>query len=65
MCTSRLRALIVAYGWILPREVEMVSDCTGLSGKKRVKRVEQFDEWLYVCELRMCSYWNILVIKNM
>ena len=24
MCTSSLRALIVAYGWMLPRDVEMV-----------------------------------------
>ena len=24
MCTSSLRALIAAYGWMLPREVEMV-----------------------------------------
>ena len=26
MCTSSLRALIVAYGWMLPREAEMVSE---------------------------------------
>ena len=26
MCTSSIRALIVAYGWMLPREVEMVFD---------------------------------------
>ena len=25
ICTSSLRALIAAYGWMLPREVEMVS----------------------------------------
>ena len=25
MCTSSLRSLIVAYGWMLPREAEMVS----------------------------------------
>ena len=33
MCTSSLRALIAAYGWMLPREPEMVSEWTGLSGK--------------------------------
>ena len=26
VCTSNLRALIVAYGWMLPREAEMVSE---------------------------------------
>ena len=26
MCTSSLRALLVAYGWMLPREAEMVSE---------------------------------------
>ena len=26
MCTSSLRALILAYGWMLPREAEMVSE---------------------------------------
>ena len=26
MCTSSLRALIAAHGWMLPRKVEMVSD---------------------------------------
>ena len=33
MCTSSLRALIAAYGWMLPRELEMVSDRAGLPGK--------------------------------
>ena len=33
MCTSSLRALIVAYGWMLPRAVEILFDSTGLSGK--------------------------------
>ena len=26
MCTRSLRALIAAYGWMLPREAEMVSE---------------------------------------
>ena len=33
MCTSSFRALIVACGWMLRREVEMVFDWTGLPGK--------------------------------
>ena len=33
MCTRSLRTLVVAYGWMLPREAEMVSEWTGLSGK--------------------------------
>ena len=33
MCTSSLRALIAAYGWMLPREVEVVFDWTGPPGK--------------------------------
>ena len=41
MCTSRLRALIVAYGWMLPREAEMVFEWTGLSRKQSVKRFGQ------------------------
>ena len=32
VCTSSFCAFIVAYGSMLPREVEMVFDRTGLSG---------------------------------
>ena len=33
MFTSSLRAIIVTYGWMLPRELETVLDRTGLSKK--------------------------------
>ena len=41
VCTSSFRALIVAYGCVLPREAETVFELTGLSGKSGVKRCEQ------------------------
>ena len=28
---SSLRALIIAYGWMLPREAEMVSECLSVT----------------------------------
>ena len=43
---SSLRALIVAYGWMLSRDVETVLDRTSLPGKKSVKRLE--DTALYM-----------------
>ena len=41
MCMSSLRALIVAYDRMFPREAEMVSEWTGLSGKSSVKCFER------------------------
>ena len=38
MSTSSLRALIVAYGWMLPREADMVSE-TFLSDKFTVFQI--------------------------
>ena len=61
MCTSSLRALIVAYGWMLPREVEMVFHWTGLPGKKCVKRFEQswgLDTSLYK---NLPFYYNLFI----
>ena len=37
---SSLCTLIVACGWMLPREVEMVFDGTGLSGEVKCKGLD-------------------------